>query len=763
MKNKLFSIFTALAMVLGILVAPFTSARAADDANTNISKDPKAVTKTVTLHKLMMTKAELKAWDSKAIEEKGYDGSQNLEALKKFLTDGHTAHEADNVFFAWKVKGKETTNEGGKTVAQYIKGKEVDGVMTPEFNGEDLVLTTKIDEAFGGLTKNSAGIKFDTSKLKGAFIIDEVKEKSTYKNDGNTIVDQKAVPVEITLPLANKLGTVIDAHVYPKNTESKPKIDKNFKKADTTKNEKELEKATGFEEAEENAGIGVGANVENYKKKKATAKAEIGKKIPYEVKTKIEAGTSYENLTWNDIMTNGLTFNKDLTITADNGVTFAKPDPNTHKSADYELVQDDNGFRLQLTPTGLKKINDVTLVTETEQVKRKDVTITIQYSATVNGTAVVDHPEKNNVTLEYGHKPGNKHTPKDVTPKDGKLKVTKKIKNAENAEDPSETNAKDLKLVYTLRKGDKAYSVALTVDNKASTDPIDLGDGIKFTVTGLFAGEFSGLGEDATGWTIEERVAGYNPEYATTDEAGQVTITNKKDNDNPPPLTPTVPQVVVGGKKFVKTTEKKPDQVQDADRLAGAKFVVKNEAGKYLAAKSVDTVKAEQEKLAKAKTALDEAVKKYNERKDDTNKAGLVKAVNEAQDTYNKAFKTAGIRYEWKDKSSDDGVVFLVSNEKGQFEINGLEYGKYKLEEIDAPKGYAKRNDQDFTVAKGTDTDTDIKYDKNDGANNAKQVVNRTVTIPQTGGIGSLIFVVAGVAIMAFAYSAYRKSQYQEA
>ena len=169
MKNKLFSIFTALAMVLGILVAPFTSAKAAEDVNTNISKDPKAVTKTVTLHKLMMTKDELKAWDSKAIEEKGYDGSQNLDALKKFLTTGHTAHEANDIFFAWKVKGKETTTVGEKKVAQYIKGKVVNDVMTPEFNGDDLVFTTNIDEAFGGLTKNSAGIKFDTSKLKGSF------------------------------------------------------------------------------------------------------------------------------------------------------------------------------------------------------------------------------------------------------------------------------------------------------------------------------------------------------------------------------------------------------------------------------------------------------------------------------------------------------------------------------------------------------------------------------------------------------------------
>ena len=451
-------------------------------------------------------------------------------------------------------------------------------------------------------------------------------------------------------------------------------------------------------------------------------------------------------------MTNGLTYNRDLKITATNGVTF--------ETEDYELVQDDAGFRLQLKESGLKKIEKVTKAAE-----QKEVEITLTYSATVNGTAKVDNPEKNNVTLEYGHKPGNKHTPKDVTPKDGKLKVTKKIKNAENAEDPSETNAKDLKLVYTLRKGDKAYSVALTVANKASKDPIDLGNGIKFTVTGLFAGEFSGLGEDATGWTIEERVAGYNPAYAETNAAGEVTITNNKDNDNPPPLEPTTPEVVTGGKKFVKTTDKEADKVQDADRLAGAKFVVKNAEGKYLAVKSVDTVEAEKTKLAKAKEALDTAVTNYNKRKDDTEKDALAAKIKEAQDAYNDAFKTAGTRYEWANSKDEEGktIVTLASNKDGQFEIEGLAYGKYKLEEIEAPKGYAKRNDVDFEIAKGDTTDVEIKYTKTDKANNAKQVINKTVTIPQTGGIGTIIFTAIGLAIMASAIIAIKKRQATEA
>ncbi len=72
MKNKLFSIFTALAMVLGILVSPFTSAHAADEENAAATVDK---TTNIYLHKLLMTSQELKDWDSKAIEEKGYDAT----------------------------------------------------------------------------------------------------------------------------------------------------------------------------------------------------------------------------------------------------------------------------------------------------------------------------------------------------------------------------------------------------------------------------------------------------------------------------------------------------------------------------------------------------------------------------------------------------------------------------------------------------------------------------------------------------------------
>lgn len=688
MKKRFLSLIIALAMMVGVFTPLI--ANAAEET-----------TESVTLHKLMMTKDELKAWDSEAIEKEGYNGTQDVDALKKLLAEGHSAHEVPDVFFAWQVKGKETTKVENKDVKQYIK-KATDSTETlykPEI-GQDgnPVLTTNIDEAFGGKT-SAKGIKFDTSKLKGTFLIQEIKEKSTYKNEANVIVDQKAVPVDITLPLVNNGGVVKNAHVYPKNTEDKPLIDKNFKKdhglketEKYDKNGKKIEVGKTVEKDEkgnpkEGTNINDGAQYPNADKEKARATVSVGDKVPYEVKTKIAQGTSYENLTWNDIMTNGLTYNKDLKIEA-TGVTLA--------DTDYELVQDDNGFRLKMHESGLKKVEAVT-----KAAKPKDVEITLTYSATVNGTAKVDNPEKNNVTLEYGHKPGKNLKEKPVTPKNGNLEVVK------NFEEGAKTDG--LKIAYTLKNANgEVATVAL--DNTMTTGTINLGNGITFEITGAFKGTFKGLPE-GTDYKISERVAGYNPEYAETNEAGKVTITNKKDNENPTPLEPTTPEVVTGGKKFVKTNQ------DGSERLAGAKFVVKGVEGvnkdKYLAVKSVDKVKAEQEKLANAKAALDTAIKNYNERKDDTNKDKLAAAINTAQDSYNKAFKTAGTRYEWADSKDDKTktIVTLASNKDGQFMIEGLAYGKYKLEEIEAPKGYATQGDVEFTIAKGETTDVKIAYE----------------------------------------------------
>lgn len=79
--KKILSSMLALAMLVGVF-APYT----AFAENGNVSTDKDAVTKSVTLHKLVMTKEELAAWDSDKVEKgtqdvPGYDGTQDLSGL----------------------------------------------------------------------------------------------------------------------------------------------------------------------------------------------------------------------------------------------------------------------------------------------------------------------------------------------------------------------------------------------------------------------------------------------------------------------------------------------------------------------------------------------------------------------------------------------------------------------------------------------------------------------------------------------------------
>ena len=99
-KNTIWSLVLALVMVLGV-IAPL-GALAASDAKE---------TKTVTLHKLMMTKDKLKAWDADKIKEEGYNGSQDLKALQALKSVGADVGEVANVYFAWQEVGKEKAGD----------------------------------------------------------------------------------------------------------------------------------------------------------------------------------------------------------------------------------------------------------------------------------------------------------------------------------------------------------------------------------------------------------------------------------------------------------------------------------------------------------------------------------------------------------------------------------------------------------------------------------------------------------------------------
>lgn len=774
MKNKLFSIFTALAMVLGILVAPFTSAMAAEGDNTT-AQDKK--TSTITLHKILQDEKDLNAKNDQGKNIfPGTKGLNNDEYTGKALTDiagyfGANSKPIAGVFFAVK-------NNAGN----YI-GKDGQKLANQDIKADDF----KTNVLGGETTEN--GLELDVSQLEQKnteYTIEEIVELSTYKGEnGELLAGKKAVPVKITLPITNDEGVVEQAHVYPKNTEEVPEIDKNF----AANND------LGTVE-DKNNNQKSGADYNNYTKEKATVTAELGKEVPYEVKTKVDAGSKYQTLNWKDTMSNGLTFDskKGVNIEAKTvlkkGATGKVETIELTDGTDYKLTADDRGFTLSLTKAGLDKVNAKTHPETGEGVA---VEFKLTYSATVNKNAIVDKPEKNDIKLEYSNNPKQEKKPTPVTPENGELRVTKTWDGKGDNE--------DAEVVYTLSNGTTSAAVMLNGKEKVGTK-YDLGNGITFEVTGAYAGTFKGEALKTGDWTISERVAGYDETIDATTTAGTAAITNTKDTDNPTPLNPTEPKVVYYGKRFVKADK------NSHKRLEGAEFVVKNNGGKFLALKDLDTTNGEGQALEIAKENYTNAIETWNKAVAENNKLDADKKVSDdklsatikiksigtdntvteteetltgkkaaetriaqLKDVYFKAYAKAANAYTWVESKDAANVVKLISDKQGKFEITGLEKGTYKLVETKAPQGYAKKTEEEmFKVDAGT-------YDKhangvtyesdntleNDTKGEAQRVNNKKVSIPQTGGIGSLIFVVAGLAIMGFAYASYRKSQYQEA
>ncbi|MCQ2962025.1 MAG: SpaH/EbpB family LPXTG-anchored major pilin [archaeon] len=162
------------------------------------------------------------------------------------------------------------------------------------------------------------------------------------------------------------------------------------------------------------------------------------------------------------------------------------------------------------------------------------------------------------------------------------------------------------------------------------------------------------------------------------------------------------PELHTGGKRFEKVDK------ATSKKLSGAEFVVTNEAGnRYL--------------------------------KQTVSNGEVIKV----------------IKNEWI-SSKDDATVFK-SDENGYFEVIGLPYGDadpsaedgettYKIVETKAPKDYALLQQPiEFVVNSSSyyEDPTAVELKKSD----SQEVKNNKVTIPQTGGIGSIIVVAVGVVL----------------
>lgn len=359
-KNTIWSLVLALVMVLGV-IAPLGA----------LAAQPKEkVTNHVTIHKILLDKTAYAGFTegTKGQDEnqKKYDGTKITDVQNFFAKKGGTAKEIGGVYFVVKNKA------GDKFIT-------ADGTETDD---ESLALK--------GKTTADNGLVLDTSKLKGTFKIyeDQSQSKPVDKDGKDLKIDltgTKAVPIEITLPLVNNDGVVEEAHVYPKNTEEGPKIDKNFDKdAKDAQNNDISVKETELVGKVKNLDVTPGSTAA-----KPTLTRNVGDKVPFKVATTIPKDAKYKVLTWSDEMDPGLVYNKESLK-----VKLGNTELTTNE---YTLNETEKGFTLTLTDAGLKKVSEAAI--------KEEQTITITYSATIKGEIVPDTKLKNKVKLTYGNNP----------------------------------------------------------------------------------------------------------------------------------------------------------------------------------------------------------------------------------------------------------------------------------------------------------------------------------------------------------------------
>ncbi|MDU1763518.1 MAG: pilin N-terminal domain-containing protein [Anaerococcus vaginalis] len=690
MKHKILSFLTAFAMVFGIVAAPFVNASA--------DQYYKGTQKPTTKEGAPADEAEASTTSTIDIHKIVMDSADlaNWDPEQN-RTNGGKITEIKKFFGE---KSKEVANvyfEVYKEVPAGTAGTVTGEELNKKYPSKEIDTTKAYQKVAEKMTTaNGTGsidltqfLDKDGDKVKDTkFVIVENLEKSTYKENNKTLSKEgKAIPSAIVLPATIMGGNVL--HLYPKNTDAEaPEVVKDYKD-------------------EFNTGDAAKTDALNNKRDQETINKDkkdhqIGDKLDYRVETLFKENTSYQTAYWQDSMTAGLTYNQDLKVFIDGKAAAAE---------DYTIEKNDaTGFYVSLTEKGLAKVNG----------KDKHL-VALEYSATLNEKAIVNIPESNDVDFFYGNDQKRGNTPKTTKPKDKKITVKKEWDNGTFADGESATFQ-----LYDASTGEAVGDpVTINKDNPTHT--------------------WENLNDEKSYKPVEiNRQEGEETSYEVTEE-GTIKVVNYKGNNKE--VNPKEPKVVQHGKKFVKLDEK------TNERLAGAEFVVMNSTkDKYLVQKSAEQAANDRQEYTKEKAIYDQYIADKDQAKADA-QYPKVKA----------AYDKLNTKYDWSDKADDANLVKLVSNENGQFAIDGLKDGKYYLKETKAPEGYAEiKEEKEFTISENSwASEGNIEFTKNQEGKDkeklaaegtsAMKVENRNLTIPQTGGIGSIIFVVAGLMIMGLA------------
>lgn len=724
-KKKFMSLILALVMMVGAF-APFTAMAIMAESTTNLN-----------IHKL-----ELKDFDG--VTAKDHDGKElNQDKLNEYFNGKDPKGLPGVKFTYYKVN-----------TAQLAKIEET----KPQTPAQVQAIIDANSTLFNGVQ----GVETDATGADGKVTLNNLADGTYYFVESEVPENHTgalAVPFKITLPIYDKdTGDKMnDVHIYPKNKLTDKTTDK---KLDKTANDANTESHK----------VTVTQNGQN-----EVYTLDKGAKVPYVVTTPIPAGSREVMLAWSDRMSEGLTYNEDLVVSATYG--DKKTDLGL-EATDYTIENSDNGFVLKLTDAGIKKVLEKTLnkgdgvkLIDGQTVYNKKakeaaqkVEFTLKYSATLNGLTGPVDPETNTVSFHYGNKPGYTPQPgdKNPIPEKGKTEITVNKSFVSGDGTGSETWPANMTITLKLEKWDQATNTWKEESGKTLT--------LNSTTT---SGKFENLDKDAKYRVVEQEVKGWVPNYSH-DDLGNLVIKNKK-NPNPNPITPPEVTVTSGGIRFVKTD----DNTSEFKRLVGGKFLIKNNDGKYLYYKSDADKAKDLAALKEAEKNLQDKVDAYNkltaeEQKNAQNQT--VKDINTLAGKVKEAKQKANIQYEWKAgygtvDNLAENLVVLVPNTDGYMEITGLDFADYKLHEIVAPQGYSLPSggrEYPFTVNANSYNKLNLTEEhamidsSTTDITKAQRIENKLVTIPQTGGIGTVIFTVVGISLMAGAFIAMRKRTAEE-